>query len=307
MVENIKVNKLPSKTWYWLGVNDLSLAWDKENTVNLNEENIVSVENSTDNIIKAEVIGEAQYSAKSFKITAHAGSDVTVFETYRTDKNLLVDTKINIEKGARVKLVQLNLTGKGSTVYSKVDADIKEDGKFEFVQLFLGQGDQYLDCKADLNGDRSFVKADMAYIGQDSQRIDVNFVANQFGKNTESEINTDGALKDAATKIFRGTIDFKQGSSDSVGNEMEKVLLLGDDVVNKTIPIILCAEENVVGNHGATIGDLDADTLFYFESRGINREEAQNIMLRANVEHVASLVNDDEFESIVKERLEEVL
>lgn len=307
MVENIKVNKLPSKTWYWLGVNDSSLAWDKENTVNLNEENIVSVENSTDNIIKAEVIGEAQYSAKSFKITAHAGSDVTVFETYRTDKNLLVDTKINIEKGARVKLVQLNLTGKGSTVYSKVDADIKEDGKFEFVQLFLGQGDQYLDCKADLNGDRSFVKADMAYIGQDSQRIDVNFVANQFGKNTESEINTDGALKDAATKIFRGTIDFKQGSSDSVGNEMEKVLLLGDDVVNKTIPIILCAEENVVGNHGATIGDLDADTLFYFESRGINREEAQNIMLRANVEHVASFVNDDEFESIVKERLEEVL
>ncbi|MBQ5447134.1 MAG: SufD family Fe-S cluster assembly protein [Lachnospiraceae bacterium] len=307
MVENIKVNKLPSKTWYWLGVNDSSLAWDKENTVNLNEENIVSVENSTDNIIKAEVIGEAQYSAKSFKITAHAGSDVTVFETYRTDKNLLVDTKINIEKEARVKLVQLNLTGKGSTVYSKVDADIKEDGKFEFVQLFLGQGDQYLDCKADLNGDRSFVKADMAYIGQDSQRIDVNFVANQFGKNTESEINTDGALKDAATKIFRGTIDFKQGSSDSVGNEMEKVLLLGDDVVNKTIPIILCAEENVVGNHGATIGDLDADTLFYFESRGINREEAQNIMLRANVEHVASFVNDDEFESIVKERLEEVL
>lgn len=307
MVENIKVNKLPSKTWYWLGVNDSSLAWDKENTVNLNEENIVSVENSTDNIIKAEVIGEAQYSAKSFKITAHAGSDVTVFETYRTDKNLLVDTKINIEKGARVKLVQLNLTGKGSTVYSKVDADINEDGKFEFVQLFLGQGDQYLDCKADLNGDRSFVKADMAYIGQDSQRIDVNFVANQFGKNTESEINTDGALKDAATKIFRGTIDFKQGSSDSVGNEMEKVLLLGDDVVNKTIPIILCAEENVVGNHGATIGDLDADTLFYFESRGINREEAQNIMLRANVEHVASFVNDDEFESIVKERLEEVL
>ena len=38
MVENIKVNKLPSKTWYWLGVNDSSLAWDKENTVNLNEE-----------------------------------------------------------------------------------------------------------------------------------------------------------------------------------------------------------------------------------------------------------------------------
>ncbi len=47
--------------------------------------------------------------------------------------------------------------------------------------------------------------------------------------------------------------------------------MLGDDVVNKTVPLILCAEENVVGNHGATIGELDEDTLFYFESRGIGR------------------------------------
>ena len=44
------------------------------------------------------------------------------------------------------------------------------------------------------------------------------------------------------------------------------MLLLGDDVVNKTIPLILCAEENVEGNHGATIGELDDDTLFYFDS-----------------------------------------
>lgn len=307
MVENIKINKLPSKTWYWLGVNDSSLAWDKEKTVNLNEENIAVAEKSADNVTKVDVIGEDEYSVKSFEITANAGSEVTVFETYKTDHNLMVGTKIIVEKGAKVKLVQLNLTGNGSTIYSRVDADVKEDGRFEFVQLFLGQGDQYLDCKADLNGDRSSVKADLAYIGQDSQRIDVNFIANQFGRNTESEINTDGALKDAATKIFRGTIDFKQGATDSVGNEMEKVLLLGDDVVNKTIPIILCAEENVVGNHGATIGDLDADTLFYFESRGIDRQEAQNIMLRANIEHVASLVNDEEFGEIVKARLEEVL
>ena len=55
--------------------------------------------------------------------------------------------------------------------------------------------------------------------------------------------------------------------------------MLGDDVVNKTVPLILCAEENVVGNHGATIGELDEDTLFYFESRGISAAEAENIIV----------------------------
>ena len=57
--------------------------------------------------------------------------------------------------------------------------------------------------------------------------------------------------------------------------------MLGDDVSNKTVPLILCAEENVVGNHGATIGSLDDETLFYFESRGIGKETAEDILARA--------------------------
>ncbi len=45
-------------------------------------------------------------------------------------------------------------------------------------------------------------------------------------------------------------------------------LLLGEDVVNRTIPLILCAEEDVEGNHGASIGQLDEDILFYMNSEG---------------------------------------
>ena len=72
--------------------------------------------------------------------------------------------------------------------------------------------------------------------------------------------------------------------------------MLGDDAVNKTIPLILCAEENVEGTHGATIGELDKETLFYFESRGIAKAEAENIMARAAVERLIRLANDEEFE-----------
>lgn len=118
---------------------------------------------------------------------------------------------------------------------------------------------------------RAVFKSDIGYLGQREQTVDINLVVNHYGKSTESEINASGALKDSSSKIFRGTIDFKTGSSDSVGNEKETVLMLGDGVINKTVPLILCAEENVVGNHGATIGELDDETLFYFESRGIGK------------------------------------
>ena len=93
--------------------------------------------------------------------------------------------------------------------------------------------------------------------------------------------------------------------------------MLGDDAVNKTVPLILCAEENVVGNHGATIGQLDADTLFYFESRGIAREQAEEILARAlmhpvlgqvapaALERLARGLNDPETEEAVQSALEE--
>lgn len=104
----------------------------------------------------------------------------------------------------------------------------------------------------------------------------MNLVVNHWGKKTKCEINASGALNDAAKKIFRGTIDFKRGSSGSVGSEQETVLMLGEDAVNKTVPVILCAEENVEGTHGATIGEMDDDTRFYFGSRGIDRETAES-------------------------------
>ena len=83
--------------------------------------------------------------------------------------------------------------------------------------------------------------------------------------------------------------------------------MLGDGVVNKTVPLILCAEENVVGNHGATIGELDEDTLFYFESRGISAAEVENIMARAAIERLARTLEDETAQAAILAELEEVL
>ena len=133
------------------------------------------------------------------------------------------------------------------------------------------------------------------YLGKNSQTIDYNIAVNHWGKDTHSGINAAGALMDSAKKVFRGTIDFKTGSSDSKGSENETVIMLGDDVVNKTVPLILCSEENVEGSHGATIGELDDDTLFYFESRGIGREEAERIMAYAALKRLIRLSDDKGF------------
>ena len=92
----------------------------------------------------------------------------------------------------------------------------------------------------------------------------------------------------------------------STGDELETVLMLGDDVENKTIPLILCAEEDVAGNHGATIGELDEETLFYFESRGIKKEVAEDICARASIEKLLREVEDPKIKELALAELDQM-
>ena len=291
----IVVNKLPTRTWNWLNVNESKISWDESATTELESESYVTADENHAPV-KIIIDGDGEYSRKKIAIEASKGQSITVFENFRASNNLAVETSLECHEDASIRLIQIQSTKSDSLLYTAVKGQCEKGGRIEIVQIFTGKGDIYSDNLVDLNGDESGFKADIGYIGQHSQTIDINMVVNHFGKRTESEINASGTLKDEAKKVFRGTIDFKKGSSDSVGNEKETVLMLGDDVINKTIPLILCAEENVVGNHGATIGELDEATLFYFESRGIDRVTAENMLARAAIERLAREIGDHDFE-----------
>lgn len=96
------INKLPSKTWYWLHVNETKLPWDKEHTTELPEETVTA--GSTESTFS--ITGEGRYSSKKIHIIAPAGKQVTVFMDYQTGKKLAVRTSLSVEEHARVRLVQ---------------------------------------------------------------------------------------------------------------------------------------------------------------------------------------------------------
>ena len=297
------INRLPSKTWNWLKVNEAVLDWDNDRTTDLGA-GFFAAGGEENEPIRVEIEGKGEYSYKAVNVTAKAGSRVTVYEIFRAGANLAVETRLTVRENATVRLVQVQATQPGSVLYNSVTGECADGGRIELTQVLVGRGDVYCDSGVELNGRQSGLKAEIGYLGRDSQKLDMNLVVNHWGKNTESEIDATGALKDEAKKIFRGTIDFKRGSSDSVGNEKETVLMLGENVVNKTVPLILCAEENVVGNHGATIGEMDDETLFYFESRGIDRETAEDMLARAAVERLAREIGDERMKRAILSELD---
>lgn len=285
MSEKIQINKLPVNTWNRLGVNYAEVEWEETAPA---KQSITVKSGEAPEPFRLD-LSEAGDSEVSF--TAEENSSITVYELHRS--NSAVKLTFDIGKNASVKLVQLlNPTEK---LRHETFANCSKGGKFQIMTIMTGDGDIYSDNRTELEGDSSSINAEVAYLGKNSQTIDYNIAVNHWGKDTHSEINAAGALMDSAKKVFRGTIDFKTGSSDSKGSENETVIMLGDDVVNKTVPLILCSEENVEGSHGATIGELDDDTLFYFESRGIGREEAERIMAYAALKRLIRLSGDKGF------------
>ena len=213
-------------------------------------------------------------------LEAKAGSTMQVAVILRNETAgeglAALQIKIKAEAGAVVKLSMVQVLDNGFTCLSDIGTTCADGASFELTKLELGSGKLYAGAAADLIGKGSNFTARIGYLGQGEQRLDMNYVARHRGKKTTCEMDSTGVLAGKAFKLFRGSIDLLPGGSGAKGQEQENVLLLGDGVVNQTIPLILCGEEDVEGNHGATIGRLDEKMLFYLASRGIPEEAARS-------------------------------
>ena len=149
------------------------------------------------------------------EIEAKAGSELTVFMTYISTAQAAgqasVQTKIAAAAGASVKLVQVQLLGQSYVQLNDVGCELGDNAAFELLQLQLGSQRIYNGVRTELIGEAADFNAAIGYYGRQEQTIDMNFIANHYGKKTTCEMTADGVLQGGAKKIYRGTIDFKNG------------------------------------------------------------------------------------------------
>ncbi len=243
------------------------------------------------------------------EIYAEEGSSITVIMDYtsnKADKGFLgVQTRIHVGKGAAVHLVKTELLGSGFLHFDDIGAAVDDGGMFDIVQMELGGGRNYVGLDVDLHGFQSTFNGNVGYLCLGGQKLDMNYLISHSGKKSLSELQVKGALRDRAEKNFRGTIDLKHGAKGASGDEQEETLLLSPEVKNKTLPVILCDEEDVEGTHGATIGRLSSDMLFYMQTRGISEREAEILMTRAKLNSVRRHITDEKSVGRIQQFIEE--
>ncbi len=209
--------------------------------------------------------------------------------------------RVIAEAGARVHLYEYVSAGAGQHLES-VGISAGRDARVDVHQRLLGGGTVALGFACDLADARARIDLDCRYHAGGAEVLDINEIVRQRGRKTRSELSYSGVLEDAAKKSLRTTIDLVHGAKGAQGNEAETVLVLGDDVVNKTLPTILCDEDDVAGNHGATIGSVSPEQLAYLADRGLSREDAEQLFVRALYEEALMNAPCDEARAVVMKR-----
>ena len=236
-------------------------------------------------------------------IHAKKDSEISVILVYESEKDFGgfhgISTRLLAEEGAKINIYKIQMLGDKFIHFDDIGGACFKGGSIGVTTLELGAEKTWTGCLVNLVEKDAELISNMGYLVRYNNFLDVNYIADQRGKNTNSVMHAKGVLMDSATKVFRGTIDFKNGSSGSAGDEQEDTLMLSPDVINRSMPVILCQEEDVDGRHGATIGQLGEDLLFYMQTRGIDEENAKRMMIRARLDSVARTIPDKELEQRV--------
>ena len=247
--------------------------------------------------------------AASQIIYAKKGTEGTVIFVYEGADSSQIDsiirTRVYAEENARIHVVKVQLLGKNQNQIDETSGLARENSEIHFTQIELGGNHVNSGLSVGLSEHKSRFRSELAFIAKGEQHFDFNHEVVHTGSETDTKMLVKGVVDGNAVKTYRGTIDFKNGCRGSTGDEQEETLLMSKTVINKSIPVILCDEEDVAGTHGATLGRLGADELFYMQSRGIGEGEAKKIVSRAKVMSVAKTIGDEKLISDIERFLDE--
>ncbi len=246
---------------------------------------------------------------ENIQINAKKDTTSSIVIIFRADKE---DTrfyhngllKINLEENAKLKVLVINILNSYSNNFYTINNELKDNSNLEYIIVDFGGKNSISNYYSNIIGDNANNKLNTIYLGKDEQQFDLNYILELYGSNSNVNIDVQGALTDSSKKNFKGTIDFKQGAKKSKGNENEYCMLLSDKAKSKSLPILLCHEDDVEGNHSSSAGKLQDKDLFYIMSRGIDSKDAVKLLVRSKFNSVIDKIENDKIKKIVLEEID---
>lgn len=210
--------------------------------------------------------------------------------------------KVFAKENAKLNITVINLLNSNSEHFEAMENILEDNSNLNYTIIDIGGKNSIQNYYSNIIGKSAKNDLKTIYLGSENQIKDINYIAELRGQKSFVDIDVQGALKENAKKNFKGTIDFKKGCKKAKGNENEFCMLLSEKAKSLALPMLLCTEDDVEGNHSTASGKVDKEQLFYIMTRGLSYKEAVKLIVRANFNKTIERILDEEVkQNIIKE------
>jgi len=234
-------------------------------------------------------------------------SSVTIFEDLKSENKdetyMSKIVEIFTGNNSKVNYGNLQTLNKKTFLFVKKRAAVLKDSSINWLDCCFGSKITTSEITSNLDGEGSSTNNYGAFFGDENQQFDLVVNSIHNSPHTNSDIFSKGALSDSSKCIYHGLVKIQRNATGSNGYQKEDTLLLSPNATADAIPDLEIDNSDVKCSHGATIGRIDKNKLFYLRTRGFNEREATKIYIKG---FFNELINKMEIKKL-KENMENLI
>jgi Fe-S cluster assembly protein SufD len=240
------------------------------------------------------------------RVTLEAGARLSIIEVAQGEGTYFHNavTSVSVAEGATLTHVRLQQESAEAFHVNTTVAHIAERGTYDAFVLTLGARLARTEVHARLAGPNASVHLNGAQLLAGTQHADITTVVAHDAPNCASRQTVKNVLGGRSRGVFQGKIEVARPAQKTDGYQMSQALLLSPTAEIDCKPQLEIYADDVKCSHGATVGELDADQLFFLRSRGIPLASARAILVRAFLTEALDVVRDEAARELMEQAIE---
>jgi Fe-S cluster assembly protein SufD len=242
-------------------------------------------------------------------VVAGEGSRATLIEEYASASPALrgysnAAVELFVEQAAKLEYVSIQNLSRETWHFASHHARVERDAELDWVAGGFGSKKGKVRIQNDLAGQGATSRVTGAYFADGQQHLDYDTFQEHIAPNTTSDFAFKGALRDESTAVWRGMIRVEKDAQKTNAYQENRNLLLSPKAHADSIPGLEILANDVRCTHGATVGQVDREQLFYLMARGLTRPEAERLIVRGFFSDVLDRIELEPVREALGEALE---
>lgn len=220
-------------------------------------------------------------------------SDASIHRSTFVRQDTSVTRYVNIDTASQAK------------VHVKDTVEVKKNGHIKCAYVDFSNAHTKADFQYDLVGEHAQAKIRIGVLSKKEENKEYQIHLRHLAPNTIGHMDNYGVVKDTAKLIIDGIGTITQGNYQSDNHQVNKILVFNKNCQAKANPYLYIDEYDVKASHGASVGKVDDEQLYYLQSRGLKKEEALHLITYGYFIPVLEFITDEQLQEQYNELLKE--